>query len=136
MPFRVPLATLSIALLAATAHAQPAPGYSGPSADARAAAPAGNTAAPGGVPLMSVQQLLDSGRDDQHARLQGRIVSHERGDNYTFADDSGRIRVEIDDDRFPVGQSIGADQRVELLGEFEKGLLRHEFDVDRLTVLP
>lgn len=99
--------------------AQAARGYSGPSS----------------VQLLTVKQLLDTGKDDQHARLQGRIVSHDGGDKYTFADDTGRITAEIDDDKFPAGQPIGAEQRVELYGEFDKGLRKTEFEVDRLTVL-
>lgn len=115
--------TLSLALAAllaaGTAQAQPAPAYTGPS----------------NVPLMTVQQLLDTGRDDQHARLQGRIVAHEGGDRYTFADDSGRITVEIDAKDFPAGQAVSAEQRVELHGEFEKDWRKVEFEVDRVTVL-
>ena len=113
--------TLVFATLLATsaAQAQPAQGYTGPSH----------------VPLMTVKQLLDTGRDDQHARLQGRILAHEGGERYTFADDSGRMTVEIDAKDFPAGQAIGADQRVELHGEFEKGLRKVEFEVDSVTVL-
>ena len=130
-------AALTTTLLAgAVAHAQPAAGYTGPSVGARPAATAqhGSYSGPSSVPLMTVKQLLEAGQDDQHARLQGRIVSHDGGDKYTFADDSGRITVEIDDDRFPAGQSIGAEQRVELFGEFDKGLRKREFEVDRITV--
>ena len=116
--------TLTLALTAllatATALAQPAPAYTGPS----------------NVPLMTAKQLLDTGRDDQHARLQGRLVAHEGGDRYTFADDSGRITVEIDAKDFPQGQTIGAEQRVELHGEFEKDWRKVEFEVERVSLLP
>lgn len=132
------LSALTAALLATSAvHAQPATGYTGPSAGARPAqaSPQGGYSGPSAVPLMTVKQLLDMGKDDQLARLQGRIVSHDGGDDYTFVDDSGRITVEIDDDRFPPGQTIGAEQRVELFGEFDKGLRRQEFEVDRIMLL-
>lgn len=137
---RHPIATaaLTAALLATSAaQAQPAAGYTGPSAGARPAQASqhGSYSGPSSVPLMTVKQLLDTGKDDQHARLQGRIVSHDGGDDYTFADDSGRITVEIDDDRFPPGQAISAEQRVELFGEFDKGLRKQEFEVDRITLL-
>lgn len=125
---------LAAALATSIALAQPAPGYTGPSA-APAQAQASGYTGPSSVQLMTVQQLLDTGKDNQHARLQGRIVSHDGDDKYTFADDSGRITVEIDDKRFPPGQTIGAEQRVELFGEFDKGLRKREFEVDRLTVL-
>ncbi|WP_225781595.1 NirD/YgiW/YdeI family stress tolerance protein [Xenophilus sp. Marseille-Q4582] len=126
-----------LGLGSATAFAQPS-AYTGPSnAPKAAAAPAapGGYAGPSSVPLMTVKQLLDAGKDDQHARLQGRIVSHDGGDRYTFEDATGRITVEIDDEDFPAGQTVSAQQRVELLGEFDKGLRKTEFEVDRITLI-
>lgn len=91
---------------------------------------------PSSVPLMSVKQLLDTGRDDQHVRLQGRIVSHDGGENYTFADDSGQMRVEISAGRFPAGQPVSATQSVELWGEFDKDSRESELEVDQIRLLP
>ncbi|RYF40532.1 MAG: NirD/YgiW/YdeI family stress tolerance protein, partial [Comamonadaceae bacterium] len=67
--------------------------YTGPSSTAASttATSAAPYSGPSSVTLMTVKQVLDSGKDDQHARLQGRIVSHDGGKNYTFADDSGRM---------------------------------------------
>lgn len=128
-------AAAAIALGAtAVAVAQPA-GYTGPSNAPKAAAQGGYSG-PNNVPLMTVKQLLDTGRDDQAARLQGRIVSFEGDERYTFEDETGRITVEIDDEDFPAGQTVSAEQRVELLGEFDKGLRKTEFEVDRVTLLP
>jgi uncharacterized protein (TIGR00156 family) len=112
-PTSTPAATAAAAL-------PPAPGYTGPST----------------VPAMTVKQLLDTAKDDQHVRLQGRIVSHDGGENYTFADDSGRMPVEISAKHFPPGQPIGADQRVELVGEVDKGLRKMEFEVEQIRLLP
>lgn len=135
---RVTASTLTLATLlalgATAASAQPA-GYTGPSNAARPAAQ-GSYSGPSSIPLMTVKQLLDTGRDDQHARLQGRIVSHDGGDRYSFDDGTGRITVEIDDEDFPPGQTISATQRVELVGEFDKGLRKTEFEVDRIALLP
>jgi len=119
--------------LATMAIAQPS-GYSGPSNASGASARSAHSG-PSAVQLMTVKDLLDKGRDDQHARLQGRIVSHDGGDDYTFEDATGRISVEIDDDDFPAGQAVTAETRVELLGEFDKGLRKSEFEVDRMTLL-
>lgn len=134
---RIIASTLTLASVlafgATVATAQPA-GYTGPSNAPKPAAH-GSYSGPSNVPLMSVKQLLDTGRDDQHARLQGQIVSHDGGDRYTFADATGRISIEIDDEDFPAGQSVSAEQRVELLGEFDKGLRKTEFEVDRITLL-
>jgi len=118
----------------AVAIAQPA-GYTGPSNAPKAAAQ-GAYSGPTNVPLMTVKQLLDTGRDDQVARLQGRIISFEGDERYTFEDATGRIIVEIDDEDFPAGQTISAEQRVELVGEFDKGLRKTEFEVDRVILLP
>lgn len=111
--------------------------YTGPTTTPQAAA-AGTTpyTGPSSVPVMTVKQLLDTAKDDQHARLQGRIVSHDGGKNYTFADDSGRMTVEISAKRFPPSQPIGAEQRVELVGEVDKGLRSMEFEVDQVRALP
>ncbi len=126
-------AAAALALGAATmASAQPS-GYSGPSNASGASG--GTYSGPSSVQLMTVRDLLENGRDDQVARLQGRIVSHDGDDDYTFEDATGRIRVEIDDDDFPAGQVVNAETRVELLGEFDKGLRSSEFEVDRMTVL-
>lgn len=119
---------------ATTAIAQPA-GYTGPSNAPKAAAQ-GAYSGPSNVPLMTVKQLLDTGRDEQPARLQGRIVSFEGNERYTFEDATGRIIVEIDDEDFPAGQTVSAEQRVELVGEFDKGLRKTEFEVDRVILLP
>ena len=119
MRFTLPTLAAVLALSATAAIAQPA-GYTGPS----------------NVPLMTVKQLLETGRDDQIARLQGRLVSFEGDERYTFEDATGRITVEIDNEDFPAGQSISAEQKVELTGEFDKGLRKTEFEVDRLTLVP
>lgn len=123
-----------LTLGATTAAIAQSTGYTGPSNAAQTAP--GTYTGPSSVPLMTVQQLLDTGNDDQHARLQGRIVSHDGDDHYTFEDATGRITIEIDDEDFPAGQSVSAEQQVELLGEFDKGLRTTEFEVDRLTLLP
>lgn len=117
----------------AAAVAQPA-GYTGPSSQPQAAAQSGYSG-PSSAPLMTAKQLLDEGRDDQHARLQGRLVSYDGDERYTFEDASGRITVEIDDDDFPRGQTVSAEQRVELLGELDKGRHKTEFEVEHMTLI-
>ncbi len=115
-----PAATAATAAPMTSASPTPASGYTGPSA----------------VTLTTVKQLLASGKDDQHARLQGKIISHETEDNYTFADDSGSMPVEISAKRFPPGQTISADQRVELSGKLDKGWRKTEFEVKDIRLLP
>jgi len=126
---------LALGLLGAAAPALAQ--YTGPTTGAQTAAPAAaGYTGPSSVPTMTVKQLLDTATDDQHLRLQGRIVSHDGGKNYTFADDSGRLPVEISAKHFPPGQPVTATQRVELVGEVDKGLRSMEFEVEQLRLLP
>lgn len=94
-------------------------------------------AGPSSVPAMTVKQLLDTGKDDQHATLRGFIVSHDGGEHYTFADDTGRMKVEIDAKYFPPGVRIDDKVRVEITGEFDKDLVGNkvELDVKQLVVV-
>lgn len=120
-------------LLAASAFAvgQPA-GYTGPSAKP---APSGYTG-PSSVPLMKVKDLLDKGKDDQAARLQGRLLSHKGGEDYEFADQSGRITVEIDARLFPAGVSVDQNTVVELTGEFDKETFGDaSFEVEQMKLV-
>jgi len=113
----IPVAGLAIGLSVTAAHAQ----YAGPS----------------DVRTMTVKELLATGRDDQHAALQGRIVNHLGGDNYEFADATGKIRVEIDNDLWAGHPVIDDKRTVKITGELERKVMgRVGFDVDRIDVLP
>ena len=120
-------------LVAASAFAIAQPtGYTGPSSKA---APAGYTG-PSSVPLMKVKDLLDKGKDDQYARLQGKLLSHKGGEEYEFADQSGKITVEVDAKHFPAGVSIDQNTLVELTGEFDKEMVGEStFDVKQVKVV-
>lgn len=121
-------------LLAASAVAigQPA-GYTGPSA--KPAATSGYQG-PSSVPLTTAKELLDKGKDDQYARLQGKLLSHKGGDDYEFADGSGKITVEIEPEHFPAGVSIDQNTVVELSGEFDKETFgESSFEVKQIKVV-
>lgn len=125
-----------------SAQAQPAAAaakaYTGPSTQAQPAAGAAAAkgyAGPSSVPLMTVKDLLDKGKDDQAVRLKGRLLSHKGGDEYEFADQSGKMTVEIDADRFPAGTTVDHNTLVELSGEFDKETFgASSLDVEQLTV--
>lgn len=122
-------------LMAASAFAigQPA-GYTGPSAKPTAR---GGYAGPSSVPMMTVKDLLNKGKDDQVVRLQGRLISHKGGEEYEFADQSGKMTVEIDDRYFPAGVSIDQNTMVELSGEFDKETFSNDvkLEVDQMKVV-
>ncbi len=134
-------APLALALAQAQAPAAPAapaivsPSVTGTPETAVSAAP-GHYTGPSSVPISTVKSLLENGRDDQQARLQGRVVSHDGGKNYSFADDSGHMIVKISARRFPAGQSVSAEQRVELVGELDKDFRKTQFEVKELRLLP
>lgn len=112
LPLLVASGTL---LVAAGAHAQ----YTGPSDQ-----PTINT----------VKDVLDNGRDDMDVQLTGRITKRLGDEDYLFADDTGEIQVEIDDDDMPA-QPISETTPVTLYGEIDTKRLRdNEIDVDRITV--
>lgn len=126
------LASISALLAASVAIAQQAGGYSGPSSKA---APTGYSG-PSNVPLMSAKDLLDKGRDDQYVKLKGKLLSHKGGEHYDFADQSGRMTVEIDAKHFPAGVKIDHNTLVELVGEFDKEMFGEStLEVKQLTVV-
>jgi uncharacterized protein (TIGR00156 family) len=108
------------AMLAGSAFAIAQPGgYTGPSSKAAPAAPAGY-AGPSSVPMMTAKDLLAKGKDDQYVKLKGKLVNHKGGEEYEFADQSGKMTVEISAKRFPEGAAIDQNTLVELTGEFDK----------------
>jgi uncharacterized protein (TIGR00156 family) len=120
-------------LLAASAFAVgQTTGYTGPSAKPASSGYTG----PSSVPLMKAKDLLDKGKDDQAARLQGRLLSHKGGEDYEFADASGKITVEIDAEHFPAGVTVDQNTVVELTGEFDKETFGEStFEVKQLKVV-
>src|SRR5450830_1922615 len=125
------IATLVAA--SAVAVAQTA-GYTGPSAKS-ATAPSGYTG-PSNVQLMSAKELLDKGKDDQYVKLKGKLVNHKGGDEYEFAEQSGKLTVEISAKLFPQGAAIDQNTVMELIGEFDKETFGEStLDVDQLKVV-
>ena len=136
------LFTASAAAIAQPAIPAASPAAATASSAASMAAPvtapteAGRYTGPSSAALSTVKQLLASGKDDEYARLQGKIVSHDQGKKYTFADDSGSMSVKISSKRFPEGKTISAEQRVELSGKLDKGWKKTEFEVKEIRLLP
>ena len=123
------IATLLAASAAAIAQTG---GYSGPSTQA---APSGYTG-PSSVALTTAKELLAKGKDDQYARLKGKLTSHKGGEDYEFTDASGKITVEIDAKHFPAGVKIDQNTVVELVGEFDKETFGEStFDVKQIKVV-
>lgn len=110
-----PVLAASAFLIAVPAHAE----YAGPST----------------IPQATVQQLSQSGRDDQYAVLRGRLVSHDGGKNYTFEDTSGRMTVEISPERMPADRKFNAQQQLELTGKLDRDFSKTEFEVKQVRFI-
>lgn len=91
---------------------------------------------PADASLTTVAAVLDAPDDDRTVTLRGEILEQLSSDKYTFSDETGQIRVEIDPDDVP-GVTITIGLRVRITGEIETAFMRQpEIDVDALTVLP
>lgn len=101
-------------LLASNAFAQ----FSGPSVTGRS---------------VSVQQARDA-RLGSYVTVTGHIVNHLRGDDYTFRDASGDIRVEIADSVWQ-NRKVEPATKVRLLAEVDSGFAGRYLYVKSLDVL-
>lgn len=73
-------------------------------------------------------------RSDTRVILEGHIIGHQRGEYYTFKDETGTITVEIERHIFR-GRTITADTKVRLHGEVERSARGRYVDVHRLEVI-
>lgn len=80
--------------------------------------------------IITVKQANDM-RDDANVVLQGKIVSQFGGKRYTFADDTGSMMVEIDEDAWD-GQTITPEDTVRIYGDVDRGIFSTEVEVDRV----
>lgn len=73
-------------------------------------------------------------RDDSYVVLEGKIEKRLGKEEYLFADSTGTITVEIDDDEWR-GVSVGPQDTVEIIGELDKGIIADEIDVKQIRLL-
>lgn len=72
-------------------------------------------------------------RDDTNVILVGKIEKFLGGEKYQFADETGTIIVEIDEEKW-LGVEVGPEDTVEIYGEVDKDWKRIKVDVDRIIV--
>lgn len=85
--------------------------------------------------VTTVKNLLDSGKDDQLATLEGYIVQQVKHEKYMFRDSTGEMLVEIDDEVFK-GQRVDPKTKVRIDGELERDFMeKDKVDVYNLTIL-
>ncbi len=81
----------------------------------------------------TVSEVLKNGKDDQYVRLIGVIKEQIAKDKFTFTDQTGEIRVEIDKDVF--NAPISDTTKVEIRGEIEKDFMETpEIDVETIII--
>ncbi|MCM1512653.1 MAG: NirD/YgiW/YdeI family stress tolerance protein [Oxalobacter formigenes] len=100
-------------------------------AQAQYTGPGQNTAAA----ITTVAGIMKNAADDQEVTLRGRITKKLKKEHYEFQDNTGTVRMEIDDKHF---HNIRVTDKtlVEVYGEVEKDFARPlEIDVKRLTVI-
>ncbi len=95
------LAVVLCGVLASNAMAQ----FTGPSAAGRAT---------------TVQELRNT-RLGSYVTVTGHIVAHQRATYYTFRDDTGEIRVEIESSTWQ-GRAVDPETKVRLLAEVDRGI--------------
>lgn len=71
--------------------------------------------------------------DDQIVVLRGRLVNYLGHDRYEFADETGSIEVELDDDRD--WSYISKDEYIELVGKVDRDFLSTSIDAKRIVSL-
>ena len=130
LPSHIALCTAFAAFAMLSPDGARAQSYAGPTAGMSTS----NYVGPSSIPVTSVKDLLDKGRDDQYAVMRGRIVSHDGGQHYTFDDGTGRIAVEIKPRHFPTQQTIDDNTAVELAGKLDRGFKKTEFDVKQIRI--
>lgn len=109
-------------MLAAGVFSQAQAQYIGPSTQGTAA-------------ITTVADVMKNAADDQEVTLRGRITKKLKKERYEFQDNTGTVRMEIDDKYF---HNIRVTDKtlVEVYGEVEKDFARPlEIDVKRLTVI-
>ncbi|PZP39969.1 MAG: hypothetical protein DI585_02500 [Pseudomonas fluorescens] len=109
-------ATALMTVVAAGAYAQ----YAGPTST---------------VAITSVKQILAKPIDDHPVMIEGYVTKKLGGEEYTFADETGEIRAEIDDKLF-IGLTIDDKTRVQVIGEVDTSLFRTpEIDVESIRAI-
>ncbi|PSW20349.1 hypothetical protein C9I98_08740 [Photobacterium sanctipauli] len=89
----------------------------------------------GPVDTVTVASLLEdtSMFTEKDAVVEGHLIKQVNADTFIFSDGTKEIQVEIDDDiRMP--QTINADTKVRLFGEYEGGNTP-EIEVDRIQLI-
>lgn len=73
-------------------------------------------------------------KDNSYVILEGKIEKRLKDEEYLFADKTGSITVEIDDDDWQ-GQTVTPQDAIEIKGKFDKGIFEDEIDVKQIRII-
>jgi uncharacterized protein (TIGR00156 family) len=90
---------------------------------------------PGATSEVTTVLAANNAADDTPATLEGRLVRKLSHDEYEFRDDTGSMRVEIDDDVLSMGRAIDASTKLRLIGEVDRSMVAVEIDVKRIEIV-
>ena len=80
------------------------------------------------APTNTIAQLVQSGTDEQRVSVTGRLTNFLGGENYELTDDTGRILIQLDDDRNWGHLQKGA--LITVFGELDREHGNVKIDVD------
>lgn len=83
--------------------------------------------------VISVVSINDM-EDDTEVLLEGYLTRQISDEHYIFKDDTGEIKVEIDDEDFR-GTKVTPDTKLRIMGEVDKDWESTKIDVDYLEIL-
>ena len=87
-----------------------------------------------GIKITTVQEVANL-RDDSNVVLRGHIVNSIGDEKYTFADETGQIVVEIDDEDWQ-GINVTPNTAIEIFGEVDKGWFKKtKIEVDSVRMM-
>lgn len=89
---------------------------------------------PGSSNIATVSQVKEM-RDESKVIMQGHIESHLGGEYYLFKDQSGSIKVEIDDDVWK-GVNVTPQDKVEISGEIDTHIYKPtDIEVETIKII-
>lgn len=87
-----------------------------------------------GIKITTVQEAANL-RDDSNVVLRGHIINSLGNEKYTFADETGQMVVEIDDEDWK-GIDVTPNTTIEISGEIDKGWFKKtKVDVDSIRIM-
>ncbi|MDO4936779.1 MAG: NirD/YgiW/YdeI family stress tolerance protein, partial [Sutterellaceae bacterium] len=85
--------------------------------------------------VISVEQLLKNGKNNDRVALEGRVTKELWHEKYMFEDATGTVKVKIDD-KLLYGKPIDSKTKVRIEGEFEREFMEtDEVEVKTISVI-